>query len=100
MTQPAKTKSTITSHPWTSAAIAVLVLAGIVFTLYVPLYDSATPKVGDFPFFYFYLLIYFPALAIVMWAAILLQKRLAGTRATADDGTGTDGPSPASEVTR
>jgi len=100
MTQPAKAKSPIAAHPWTSAAIAILVLAGIVFTLYVPLYDSTTPKVGDFPFFYFYLLVYFPALAIVLWVAMVLQKRLAPAPAGTQDGGEPGGPDQASEVTR
>jgi Protein of unknown function (DUF3311) len=60
----------------TSAVIAVLVVADIWFALYVPLYARATPKVGDFPFFYFYLLIYMPVTGIVLWIVYLLQKRL------------------------
>lgn len=58
------------------AAIAILILASICGTLITPLYARATPKVGDFPFFYFYLLVYMPALAIVLWLVYLLQKRL------------------------
>jgi Protein of unknown function (DUF3311) len=42
----------------------------------VPLYARATPKVGDFPFFYFYLLAYMPVVAIVCWVIVLLQKRV------------------------
>jgi len=77
MTQPAvRSKSPIASHPWTSTVIAVLVIADIWFTLYVPLYASATPKVGDFPFFYFYLMIYMPVTGVVLWIVYLLQKRL------------------------
>ena len=41
----------------------------------MPLYASATPKVGDFPFFYIYLLIYMPVLGVVMWIVITLQRR-------------------------
>ena len=46
---------------------------------------------GDFPFFYFYLLIYMPFTALVLWIAMLLQRRLAprpagpGTAGTAGD---------------
>ena len=36
----------------------------------------ATPKVGDFPFFYFYLLIYMPVVSVVCWIVIVLQKRV------------------------
>jgi hypothetical protein len=83
MTQPSDTPATsgrsrspVAAHPVTSAIIAILVLASIFFALYVPLYASATPKVGDFPFFYIYLLIYMPVLGVVMWIVITLQRRL------------------------
>jgi hypothetical protein len=66
----------VAAHPVTSAVIAILVLASIFFAVYVPLYASVTPKVGDFPFFYFFLLAYMPALGIVMWIVITLQRRL------------------------
>lgn len=58
------------------AAIAILILASICGVLITPIFARATPKVGDFPFFYFYLLVYMPALAIVLWIVYLLQKRL------------------------
>jgi hypothetical protein len=70
-------KSPVAAHPVTSAVIAVLVIAAIFFSLYVPIYAKATPKVGDFPFFYFYLLAYMPVVGIVLWIVITLQKRLA-----------------------
>jgi hypothetical protein len=77
MTQASvKSRSPIAAHPVTSALIAVLVAADIWFSLYVPLYARATPKVGDFPFFYFYLIIYMPVTGIVLWIVYLLQKRL------------------------
>ena len=91
---PGRSRSPVAAHPVTSAIIAILVLASIFFALYVPLYASATPKVGDFPFFYFYLLIYMPVLGVVMWIVITLQRRLrpgvpgpgAEGPAVADDG--------------
>jgi hypothetical protein len=69
-------RSPITAHPVTSAVIAVLVIASIFFSLYVPLYTRITPKIGDFPFFYFYLLAYMPVVSIALWIVIQLQKRL------------------------
>jgi hypothetical protein len=66
----------VAAHPITSLAIFVLVAAAILCTLIVPIYASETPKVGDFPFFYFYLLIYMPATALALWIAMLLQRRL------------------------
>jgi len=77
MTQASvKSRGSIAAHPVTSAVIAILVIAAIFFSLYVPLYARATPKVGDFPFFYFYLLIYMPAVCVALLIVIALQSRL------------------------
>jgi hypothetical protein len=77
MIQPdVKSRSSIAAHPVRAAAIAILLAALILCTLLVPIYDSATPKIGDFPFFYFYLLVYFPVTAIVLWIVVQLQKGL------------------------
>jgi Na+/melibiose symporter-like transporter len=74
---PARTQSPVAAHPITSAAIAVLLIALIFFVLYTPIYSSVTPKIGSWPFFYFYLLIFMPVTSLVLWVVILLQKRLA-----------------------
>ena len=86
-----KSRSPIAAHPVTSAVIAVLTIAVIFFAVYVPLYARATPKVGDFPFFYFYLLAYMPVVAIVLGIVLILQKRLRppeGAEGPAAAGTG------------
>ena len=70
-------KSVVAAHPIASAAIFVLVAGSILGTLIVPIYAHVTPKIGDFPFFYFYLLAYMPVVAIALWLANLLQRRLA-----------------------
>ena len=69
-------KSPVAAHPITSAAIFVMVAGSILGTLIVPIYAHITPKIGDFPFFYFYLLAYMPLVAIALWLATLLQRRL------------------------
>jgi Protein of unknown function (DUF3311) len=77
MTQPpVKSKSSLATHPVTSSILAIVLVAAVFFVLYVPLYARATPMVGDFPFFYFYLLIYMPVLGIVLWIVVLAQRRL------------------------
>jgi hypothetical protein len=83
----ARAKNPVAAHPITSAAIFVLVAASICCTLIVPIYARITPKIGDFPFFYFYLLAYMPVVAIALWLAALLQRRLA----TPTDGSGVSG---------
>jgi len=86
---PGRSRSAVAAHPVTSAIIAILILASIFFAVYVPLYASPTPKVGDFPFFYFYLLIYMPVLGVVMWIVITLQQKLRpGPGAEGPAGTG------------
>ena len=72
---PVKARNPVAAHPVTSAVIAILTIAAVFFAVYVPLFARITPKVGDFPFFYFYLLIYMPVVAIVCWVIITLQKR-------------------------
>ena len=84
-------KSPVAAHPITSAAIFILVAASICCTLIVPIYARITPKIGDFPFFYFYLLAYVPVAAIALAIAGWLQRRLT----TPDGGSGAE-----AEVTR
>ena len=78
------------AHPVRSAAIAILIVAAIFFILYTPVYSSVTPKIGSWPFFYVYMLVYMPAVSVVMWIATRLQQRL-GTRSAPPQEQGTDG---------
>jgi drug/metabolite transporter (DMT)-like permease len=82
MTQASSTprRSVIAAHPLLSAGIAILIAADIFFALYTPIYSRLTPKLGDFPFFYWYLLIFMPVTSAALWLATVLQKRLAGSR--------------------
>ena len=68
----------LATHPMTSLLIGLLLAASIAGTLVVSIYARITPKVGDFPFFYFYLLAYMPVVALVLWVVRLLQRRLGG----------------------
>ena len=73
---PVRRQSAVAAHPVTSAAIAVLLIALIFFVLYTPIYSRVTPKIGSWPFFYFYLLIFMPITSLVLAVVLLLQKRL------------------------
>jgi hypothetical protein len=68
--------SAVAAHPIISAAIAILVAADIFFVLYTPIYTRLTPKLGEFPFMYWYLLIFMPVTSLALWLASMLQKRL------------------------
>ncbi len=69
-------KTPIAAHPISSAIIAILIAGSILCTLVVPIYASVTPKVGDWPFFYFYLLASIPFVVIAQCVVVLLQRRL------------------------
>ena len=79
-------KSPIAAHPISSAIIAILIAGSILCTLIVPIYASITPKVGDWPFFYFYLLASIPFVVIALCATVLLQRRLKTADETAEAG--------------
>ncbi len=72
--------SSLTARPITSLLIGLLVAASIACALAVPIYARTTPYVGDFPFFYFYLLAYMPVVALALWIVTVLQRRLNGGR--------------------
>ena len=69
-------RGVIAAHPLLSAGITILIVADIFFALYTPIYSRLTPKLGDFPFFYWYLLIFMPVTSVALWLATLLQRRL------------------------
>jgi drug/metabolite transporter (DMT)-like permease len=69
-------RSVIAAHPLISAGIAIGLAADIFFALYTPIYARITPRLGDFPFFYWYLLIFMPVTSAVLWLVTQLQKHL------------------------
>ena len=69
-------RGALVAHPVTSVVIGLLLAVAIAGTLVVPIYARVTPRVGDFPFFYFYLLAYTPLAAIATGIAALLQRRV------------------------
>ena len=73
---PPAGRGPLATHPMTSLLIGLLVVGSIAVALIVPIYARITPKVGDFPFFYFYLLIFMPITSLSLWIVVQLQKRL------------------------
>ena len=66
--RPARTRT------GTWIVIAVLLAASLIGTLWVPFYNHLTPTLGDFPFFYWYQLMWVPIVAILSAAAYLLSR--------------------------
>jgi Protein of unknown function (DUF3311) len=66
--------------PARGITVAILLLIAICGALFVPIYARATPMLGDFPFFYWYLLIWVPVVAVLCMICYLLlrPKRGAG----------------------
>src|SRR5437867_1474483 len=55
-------------------AITVVLVASLIATLWVPFYNHLTPMLGDFPFFYWYQLMWVPIVAILAAVAYLLSR--------------------------
>jgi Protein of unknown function (DUF3311) len=63
-----------TKSPAIKAAVAVMLTVAIAGALWVPIYAHTLPKLGDFPFFYWYQLILVPVTAILCWISYLLLR--------------------------
>jgi hypothetical protein len=71
---------------WTIAL--VLLLIAVASTLVVPIYARTTPKLGAFPFFYWYQLVLVPVIAILCWIAYLLVRTRPASGPDPADGGG------------
>jgi hypothetical protein len=60
--------------PATWAAVTILLVVAIIGTLWVPIYARSMPKLGNFPFFYWYQLIWVPTTAVLCWICYLLLR--------------------------
>ena len=71
--------------------VTILLVVAVAGTLVVPIYARSAPKLGDFPFFYWYQLIWVPVVAMLAMFAYLLvrSKPQGGTGADQGSGSGT-----------
>jgi len=68
-------KSPVTGKgPVTWGVVTVLLAVAIFGTLWVPIYARTMPKLGPFPFFYWYQLIWVPTTAVMSWVCYLLLR--------------------------
>ena len=54
--------------------VSILLVIAVAGTLVVPIYARSTPKLGAFPFFYWYQLLWVPVVGILSWIAYLLVR--------------------------
>jgi hypothetical protein len=60
--------------PAIKIVVTILLTVAILGALWVPIYAHLLPKLGDFPFFYWYQLILVPVTAILSWICYLLLR--------------------------
>ena len=60
--------------PAIKVAVAIMLTVAVLGALWVPIYAHLLPKLGDFPFFYWYQLILVPVTAILCWICYLLLR--------------------------
>jgi hypothetical protein len=88
MAEPAPSDTGPSPSAATKRTVTALLIVAIVGTLWVPLYARSMPKLGPFPFFYWYQLIWVPSTAVLCWIGYLLLRNRPGrgTRPVDRDG--------------
>jgi hypothetical protein len=74
MAQPARSRNS----PARWSVVTALLLIAIAGTLWVPIYARSLPKLGDFPFFYWYQFAWVPVSAVLCWICYLLLRAKPG----------------------
>jgi hypothetical protein len=70
----ARAEHTARARSGKTVAAAVLLVIAIMGTLWVPVYARTMPRLGPFPFFYWYQLIWVPVSAVLCWVCYLLVR--------------------------
>jgi protein-S-isoprenylcysteine O-methyltransferase Ste14 len=74
--------------PAVKAVVTVMLTVAFAGALWVPIYAHPLPKLGDFPFFYWYQLILVPVTAILCWIGYLLLRTKPAPRSSAREREG------------
>jgi Protein of unknown function (DUF3311) len=82
--------------PLTWLVVTILLLSVIGAALWVPLYARTEPKLGPFPFFYWYQLLLVPVVAMASWLSYLML-RPSQHKETPGGPTLSGGPSPSGQ---
>jgi Ca2+/H+ antiporter len=61
-------------NPRNAVIAGVLLLVAVIGAFWVPIYARNAPKLGDFPFFYWFQLIWMPVVMVLCYLAYLLLR--------------------------
>ncbi len=61
-------------NPRNAVIAGVLLLVAVFGAFWVPIYARSAPKLGDFPFFYWFQLIWMPVVMVLCYLAYLLLR--------------------------
>jgi amino acid permease len=75
-----------TRSPLGTVTAAILLLIAVIGAFWVPFYARSTPKLGDFPFFYWFQLIWMPVVMVLCYLAYLLMRTTPAAAAGNADG--------------
>jgi protein-S-isoprenylcysteine O-methyltransferase Ste14 len=78
-------------NPAAMVVVTILLVVAVAGTLVVPIYARSAPKLGDFPFFYWYQLIWVPVVALLAWISYLLMRTKPAPSADVTPGPAGDG---------
>jgi hypothetical protein len=67
-------------NPVNAVIAGVLLLIAVIGAFWVPIYARSAPKLGDFPFFYWFQLIWMPVVMVLCFLAYLLLRTPADQR--------------------
>ena len=74
--------------PAARVTAAILLIISVGGSLWVPIYARSAPKLGAFPFFYWFQLIWVPVVAILCWICYELLKTRPAPDARSGNGEG------------
>jgi hypothetical protein len=63
-------------HTGAWVLVTILLLVAVLGTLIVPIYARSGPKLGSFPFFYWYQLLWVPVVALLTTICYLITTRV------------------------
>ena len=64
------------THTGARVLVTILLLVAVLGTLIVPIYARSSPKLGSFPFFYWYQLLWVPVTALLTTICYLITTRV------------------------